>query len=107
MKIWKEETKSLPYYLSMISEEVNQFHEKLDDRATKYGWKSTYTNIILINLPTTTGTATEQAGLPTEQVSPQCVTYVGKKPRQYQNSFHMYQCAMDTLTKEVKSKILA
>ena len=79
MKIWKEATKSLPYYLSMIAEEVNQFHDKLYDRETQYGWKSTDTNIILITLPTTTGTATEQAGLPTEQVNPQRVTYVGKK----------------------------
>jgi hypothetical protein len=109
IKLWQEATAALTFQFSAESREVNQFCEKLSERAHKSGWRAAGANVI--DIPDAHGNnhdlINEYGQLTDEQIRNHCATYIANDTRQAQNNAQLYHCIQNTLTKEGQLKILA
>jgi len=105
-RLFEMATKPLNHHFALDHKSLQVFLEQLGHRATVMGWG----NIIevppdLNNINQTTNLITRYGSLSLEQVRAHAMTYVNGNNRAAQDSFQMYECIFNSLTKSAQSAI--
>jgi len=109
IKVWIESTAPLTFKFSALGKEVNTFCEQLMRRAVKQGWNLAPANII--DIPDgdaeNRNVINEYGRLTNENIRTHVTTYIATNTRQSQNNVQMFECVMNSLSREGQLTILA
>jgi hypothetical protein len=106
-KQWQEVTVPLLIKFKVEDKQVNQFNEILMERAEKQGWATGNSSILTINVNGNDYNLICKYGhIPMETLQNTVTGYVNNQTCQSQNDYQMFNCIMNSLTKEGHLKIL-
>ena len=109
IKVWQEAMAPLSFKFGVEGSKVNQFCEKLMERAEKQGWNIAGGDMLTI--PNSDGNnhnlISEYSWLTITEIWAHMQGYAADQMRQVQNNIQMYHCIMNSLTNNGQLKILA